>query len=233
MYFICATVTSMLCKVPLTEGEYYHLYSRGVEKRDIFLDDYDRSRFLKLLFLANGENSFVYRDVENKVYSEIDKGGQLVAVGVYVLMPNHFHILVKETRQNGTTDFMRKLLTSYSSYFNKRHNRVGTLFQSRFKAQHIHKDEHLKYLFSYIHLNPVKIIEPQWKEKGLKNITGAKKFLDTYLFSSYQEYIGPSYVQREESAILSPEVFPQYFLSSHSFKDFVHEWLTYKEFSNT
>ncbi|MDO8518443.1 MAG: transposase [bacterium] len=223
----------MLRKVPLAEGEYYHLYSRGVEKRNIFLDDYDRSRFLKLLFLANGEKSFVYRDIEDAAYSEIDKGGQLVAVGAYVLMPNHFHILVKEIRQNGTTDFMRKLLTGYSSYFNKRHNRVGTLFQSRFKAQHVHRDEHLKYLFAYIHLNPVKIIEPQWKEKNLQNLMGVKKFLDGYTYSSYQEYIGPSYGSREESAILSRQVFPDYFASPHSFKDFVQEWLTYKEVANT
>ncbi len=218
-------------KISFAEGEYYHLYSRGIEKRDIFLDDHDRMRFIRLLFLANGEKSFVYRDVENRIFSEINKGGQLSAIGAYVLMPNHFHILAKETEEKGITEFMRKLLTGYSSYFNKRHNRVGGLFQSRFKAEHVTRDEHLKYLFAYIHLNPVKIIDPLWKEQGLKNKNTTKKFLDDYVYSSYRDYIGPSYGARAESKILTPGVFPDYFSATRNFDDFIEDWLSYKEIS--
>jgi putative transposase len=218
----------MLRKTPLAEGEYYHIYSRGVEKRDIFLDDHDRARFLKLLFVANGKMSYVFRDIQDKSFEAINRGESLTAIGAYVLMPNHFHILIKETKENGITEFMRKLLTGYSSYFNKRHNRVGGLFQSRFKSEHVSRDEHLKYLFAYIHLNPIKLIDGAWREEGLQNKPATKKFLKEYQYSSYRDYIGPSYGAREEGVIVSPEAFPKYFRESHNFSSFIEDWLKYK-----
>lgn len=222
--------------VPLAEGEYYHIYSRGVEKRPIFLDDNDRERFIKLLHIANSENSFVYRDVEKKTLDAIDPGKRLVAIGAYVLMDNHFHILIKEIGENGITNFMQKLLTGYSSYFNKRHSRTGTLFQSRYQSQHVSRDEHLKYLFAYIHLNPVKRIEPRWKEDGLKNMSAVKKLLSVYSYSSYMDYIGQTYgSSRVEELILSKKEFPHYFAEGqgHQFQEFVQDWLTLKNAETT
>lgn len=221
---------SMLRKVVFAEGEYYHLYSRGVEKRVIFLDDHDRERFIKLLYLSNSKIPFVFRDVENLPLNEINRGDVLVAIGAYVLMDNHFHILVKEVNSEGISRFMKKLLTAYSSYFNKRHGRSGVLFQGRFQSQHINRDEHLKYLFAYIHLNPIKRIEPQWKELGIKNLLMSKKFLSNYTYSSYADYIGPSYViPRVEELILTKKDFPEYFESEYYFDKFVENWLTFKE----
>ena len=215
-------------KTTFAVGEYYHLYSRGVEKRDIFLDAHDRERFMRLLYIANGKNSFEYRNIQNKSLGEIDRGEALTAIGAYVLMPNHFHLLVRESREGGMTKYLRGLLTGYSSYFNKRHNRVGSLFQSRFKAEHVNRDEYLRYLFAYIHLNPVKLIEPEWKEVGIQNSEQAEKFLRTYRYSSYNDYGGRTSVVREEAAILSPELFPEYFVERRDFDNFVHEWLNYK-----
>ena len=143
-----AIISSMERKHIISEGEYYHLYNRGVEKRNIFLTEKDRNRFKRLLYLANGTERFVYRDVENKELKNIDRGEPLVAIAAWVLMPNHFHILVKEITEGGTAAFMEKLCTGYSSYFNKRHDRVGPLFQGRYKSQHVEEDTHLKYLFA-------------------------------------------------------------------------------------
>ncbi|OGC86201.1 hypothetical protein A3D70_00565 [Candidatus Adlerbacteria bacterium RIFCSPHIGHO2_02_FULL_54_18] len=213
-------------KVIFAEKEFYHLYNRGVEKRKIFLDEKDRRRFLRLLYVANGTASFVYRDIQELPFVGIDRGEPLVAIGAYVLMPNHFHILVKEIRPGGISKFMEKLLTGYSSYFNKKYGRTGRLFENSFQARHLDRDEYLKYTFSYIHLNPIKLIEPKWREWGIKNKSNACDYLDSYPFSSYMDYLER---EREEKLILSRKQFPKYFLTPKSFKLLTTEWLAYKE----
>lgn len=207
----------------ISEGECYHIYNRGVEKRNIFLTQEDRNRFERLLYLANGTEHFVYRDVENKELKDIDCGEPLVAIATWVLMPNHFHILVKEITEGGTAAFMEKLCTGYSSYFNKRHDRVGPLFQGRYKSQHVISDTHLKYLFAYIHLNPLKLMDPAWKERGNINVTKAKKFISAYKHSSYLSYID---ISREENILLTKSEFPGYFLEKKNFEDFHADWLS-------
>jgi len=98
--------------------------------------------------------------------------------------------MIKEVSEKGISLFMHKLLTAYSMYFNIKRQRTGALFQGRYKARHIDNDNYLKYLFAYIHLNPIKIIQRNWKEKGIENLNGAKKFLRGYKYSSYHENIG-------------------------------------------
>lgn len=206
----------------ISEGEYYHLYNRGVEKRNIFLTREDRNRFRRLLYIANGTESFVFRDIKNKELKEINRGEPLVAIAAWVLMPNHFHILVKEITKGGTTAFMKKLCTGYSSYFNKRHSRVGPLLQGRYKSQHVESDVHLKYLFAYIHLNPIKLIDPSWREHGVKDLVEAEEFISTYEYSSYLSYVSAS---QEGNILLSRNEFPGYFSKEKDFKDFHVEWL--------
>ena len=213
-------------KIIFSEGEFYHLYNRGVEKRTIFSDNNDRERFLRLLFIANSTEPFVFRDIEDKKFGDIDRGSPIVAIGAYSLMPNHFHILVKEIKKGGISAFMEKLTTGYSMYFNKRNDRVGPLFQGTFKAQHITRDEHLKYLYAYIHLNPVKLIDSRWKENGIRDRTRAKHHLQEYRHSSYLDYCG---VDREEGLILAPDEFPRYFSKSYSFNNLINDWLNYSE----
>lgn len=213
-------------RITFAPGEYYHVYNRGVEKRDIFRSEADRLRFQKLLYIANGNNPVVYKLVQGRTLELIDRGEPLVAIGAYCLMPNHFHVLLKEVRDGGLSEFLKKLTTGYSMYFNKTHERVGPLFQSRFKAEHVDNDEYLKYLYSYIHLNPVKLIDPEWKEKGIRDIKKAKKYLEGYHYSSYEDYATGG---REESAILSPKEFPDYFEKQGDFAEFVEEWMRYKE----
>ena len=147
-------------------GEYYHLYNRGNSKQRIFLDNEDRERFIKLLYLCNSERRISFRD--DIVLPKIDawefvRGRLLMSIGAWVLMPNHFHIYIRVSPKsdlgNEVSTFMRKLCTSYSKYFNAKYKRVGGLFESNFKSVHVSRDEQAKYLFSYIHLNPVKLID--------------------------------------------------------------------------
>lgn len=213
-------------KIKFSIGEYYHIYNRGVEKRDIFLDNSDKDRFHNLFFLSNGTQPVVSRTSKSKSLSEINRGDPLIAIGAYCFMPNHFHILVKEIKEKGLSNFMEKLITAYAKYFNKKHDRVGPLFQSRFKARHIDRDEYLKYLFAYIHLNPVKLIEPKWKEKGIQNSKKAQRFIRDYKYSSHQDYLR---IEREEKLILDSKEFPEYFIESRDFKDYVNDWLEFSD----
>ena len=102
---------------------------------------------------------------------------------------------------------VEKLSTGYSGYFNKLHERVGSLFQRTYKAEHLDTDEYLKYMFAYVHLNPIKLIQRDWKESGIKNLQKAKQFLSTYHYSSYFDYKD---IGREENLILSKDIFPEY-----------------------
>ncbi len=154
-----------------------------------------------------------------------ERGDQLVSIGAYCLMPNHFHLLVREIKENGITIFMKKLLTAYSMYFNIKHKRTGGLFQGVFKSRFVDRDEYLKYLFSYIHLNPIKLIQPNWKENGINNLSVAKAFLQDYKYSSYLDYLDTS---RPQKSILSQGVFPEYFVIPNDFTDFIDEWLTFE-----
>ena len=145
----------MTRKIEFSVDEYYHLYNRGTDKRKIFTTSGEYSRFLILLYLCNSNTSVDVGDYvrQGLTLSEIygkEKGKELVSIGTYCLMPNHFHILIREKIKGGISLFMQKLQTAYTMYFNKKHERNGSLFQGTFKAEHITKDTYLKYLFAYI-----------------------------------------------------------------------------------
>ena len=217
-------------KISFSLGEYYHLYNRGVDKRTIFFDNTDRDRFQKLLYICNGVEPVVFRDVEDYELDKIKRGNPLVSIGAYCLMDNHFHILIKEIEEGGISKFMKKLATGYSMYFNRKNQRTGALFENNFKAKHADDDGYLKYLFSYIHLNPVKLIEPEWKDEGLKDIEKVKKHLLDYRYSSYFDFLG---IDRMEKNILKVGDFPEYFIENDSFDKYMDDWLRYKEWGES
>lgn len=214
-------------KVGFAQDEFYHVYNRGNSKQIIFKDDGDRHRFQQLLFVMNAVDGVTFRLIEKEKMYRYDRGEQLVAIGSYCLMPNHFHILLTPTTEGGVQTFMQKLLTGYSMYFNKKYERRGTLFEGRFKSQHAISDEYLKYLFSYIHLNPLKLIQSDWKEKGLENILGGEKYLNEYRFSSYLDYKEGN---RLESKILNVEKFPEYFPTTEMFVKEIQDWMKFQDF---
>lgn len=220
-------------KTSLVSGEYFHIYNRGNSKQDIFLDDEDRNRFVKLLYLSNSENNINFRD--NIINAKIDawdfkRGSNLVSIGAWCLMPNHFHLYITspipgigtEIKENSIALFMNKICISYSKYFNKKYRRSGTLFEGRFKAVHIKDDIQAKYLFSYIHLNPIKLIDSTWKNNGIKDTDKSLKFLNEYKWGSYLDYIG---INRKENVILNKEHFPSYFLNISDFNKEILDWL--------
>ncbi|MEX0932371.1 MAG: transposase [Parcubacteria group bacterium] len=200
-------------------GEYYHIYNRGNSKQRIFHDNADHHRFLKLLYLANSDTNLAVRNFNKDIY-EIERGNRLVSIGAYCLMPNHFHLLLTPKDEGGLTKFMQKLGTSYSMYYNNRYERTGTLFEGRFKSGHVGTDRYLKYLFSYIHLNPLKVLNPTWKEGAMNN--SYIEYLNKFKFSSYQEYAGND---RPDKAILSSEDFPKYFPNKKVFYSEISDWV--------
>ncbi len=207
-------------------GEYYHIYNRGNSKQKIFLSKKDYERFMALLYCANTTESFNFFNLQKR--DSVFSGNietPLVGIGAYGLMPNHFHILINPLSEEGLSKFMQKLSTAYSMYFNEKYKRTGSLFEGKFKAQHMKDDKQLKYNFSYIHLNPVKLIDSKWKENGLKNLKDTLKYLHSYLYSSFLDYVGKD---RPEKVILRPSDFPKYFSSKKGWETEIIEWLNYE-----
>ena len=126
---------------------------------------------------------------------------QLVDIISFCLMPNHFHFILKQLKDGGIVKFMQKIGTGYTMYFNQKHKRSGVLFQGKFKAILIDRDEYFLPLSGYIHSNPVEIIEPGWKDAGIKDWPMVNDFLQKYRWSSYQDYIGiknfPSVINKD------------------------------------
>src|SRR3990167_6883921 len=150
------------------ENAFFHVYNRGVAKQPIFLEDSDYEKFLMRIKELNSKNGFDH------------------AIYAYVLMPNHFHLLL-QTKKVPLSKVMTSLLTSYSMYFNRKYKRVGTLFQNRFKSKLCDKDAYFLGASRYILLNPIK--------------AGLAESLEDYPWSSYQELFGGldfAIINREE-----------------------------------
>ena len=220
-------------KIPFVNGEYYHIYNRGNSKQKIFLNEQDHRQFIKCLYLFNTDKNFKIRELSKLKINpfDFDRGDTIVSIGAWVLMPNHFHIYITinphkqglcKNGGNYISDFMQKVLTSYSKYFNLKYKRSGSLFEGKFKSVHIENEIQAKYLFSYIHLNPVKLIQKDWKESGIKNKNDALTFLDKYKWGSYLDYSGS---ERLEEKILDRSVFPVYFSDKMNFRKEIFEWL--------
>ena len=108
-------------------------------------------------------DNFLQKNKLENIFEE-EKEKPLVSILSYCLMPNHFHLILYEHTENGISKFMGKLLTAYSMYFNKKYDRSGPLFTHPFRSEHINNDSQYMYIFSYIHLNPLSIIQKNWKK---------------------------------------------------------------------
>ncbi len=214
-------------KINFVEGEFYHIYNRGNSKQKIFHDKYDYERFVNLLYLANTTNSFnsfnLFKD--GHLY-DFNRGETLIDVGAYCLMQNHFHVLIKSKKEGGVSKFMQKLTTAYVMYYNEKYKHSGGLFEGKFKSQHLGNDRYLKYIFSYIHLNPIKIIEPKWKEGGIKNKLKVLNYLKEYKYSSYLDY---KEANRQQALIINRKSFPEYFPTQKYFDNEILDWITDNE----
>jgi len=190
---------------PFVADQWYHCFNRGVDKRRTFMDVRDYERFLMLMYACNNAQavhvSNFEQGIRSKRLSELLKKPreqQLVYFGAYSLMPNHYHMMLREKMDGGISSFMRKLGTAYTMYFNIRHERTGILFQGVFKSKHIDDDQYLSRVLSYIHANHAELHEPKWKSGVIRNRIALEKFLLEYRYSSLNDYTNI----RAESTIL-------------------------------
>ncbi len=207
----------------LVTGEYYHIYNRGNSKKQIFHDSYDYEYFLTLLNLMNTTER--RKTVFIKSYNDPKKEKELiVSIGAYVLMPNHFHILIKQEHEEGITSFVQKLLTAYVMHYNKKYKHTGSLFEGRFKSKYVGEDRYLKYLFAYIHLNCLKILDSEWKKKATISTKEKINFLINYKWSSFNEYY------KDKEIVINRKAFPKYFPSSKDFMKEIFSWIIFDDF---
>lgn len=200
--------------------EVYHIYNRGVEKRKIFLDNQDHFRFIHDLYRFNDRNPTTSFSIEAG-FPKGKKREILVKILAYCLMPNHFHLMLRQVEENGITEFMRKIGTGYTNYFNKKNKRVGSLFQGKYKMTHIQKESHYIYLPYYIHFNPLKSIGFNWKENAIKDYEKSIRFLEKYKWSSFQDYIEI----RNSPSIVQTEFITEFFGGSKNYRNSIKTWL--------
>jgi putative transposase len=220
----------------LANGGIYHVIIRGVADMPIFKNDQDRFRMIFSLYEFNNDKPVVIREkrrARNKNNTKsyrgpssvnLEKREILVEVLAFCFMPNHIHLLLRQVKDNGITRFMRKLGTGYAGYFNKKHDRSGYLFQGRFKSVHIKNNAQLLVVFSYIHTNPVALVEPAWKKNKVKNFKEVIKFLEGYKWSSYLDYSG----RDNFPSLIKKNFLLEAFGGQNNCKKIVNDWVKYK-----
>jgi len=229
-------------KVPLVNNEIYHIVLRSVGNTEIFKNENDYYRGIFSIYeFNNGSPLEIWkrrrdRLVEKKkekfggsptppeLVGAVDRRKKVVDIFCFSLMPNHFHLLVKQLKDGGITKFMKKVGGGYANYFNKKYNRKGHLFD-QFRAVHMKTDEQLRNVFTYIHCNRISIIQPGWKEAGIKNSKKVINFIENDKWHSYPDYIGGK---------AFPSVTARNFLSEtmggeNDCRQAISDWIIYKK----
>lgn len=214
-----------MIKPPFVNKEIYHIVNRGVEKRDIFMDDGDRVRFMHHLFSFNDTKTIqnLRRNVfkMNEVEPRSLEREELVEILAFTLMPNHYHLLLRQRVDGGIVKFMQKLGTGFTMFFNKKYDRVGPLFQGGFKAVLIEKDAHFMYIPHYIHLNPLDLMQKQNKRGRTSFVKQQIEFLENYRWSSFPDYVG----KRNFPSITQRKFLLNFFGGSNKYKQDIIEFL--------
>lgn len=169
----------------LSTNEIYHVYNRGVDKRDLFNQEKDYLRFIRCFSLF--KNPFVN-------------------ILAFCLMPNHFHLLLEQCVEDGITKFLHKLCTSHAMYFNLSYDRNGALFEPKFKAKHIHNESYYSQISKYIHLNPLDLFI------GL-SCRNKYDLLLNYPWSSLPAYLGQKHPDFLDTRIIDEFQGPEDYLA--------------------
>lgn len=213
----------------LATNELYHIFDRGVDKRNIFIDKSDQIRFIHDLYEFNDKKpapDYIRRDNEDSnvghAMSHIERD-KLVKIHAFALMPNHHHLIVEPIKENGASFFIRKLHCGYARGFNEKHKRNGYLFQGRYQDVHIQDDRQLMHLVCYIHANPLSLWKENWKEKKLtkQEIIEAMQFLEKYRWSSFLDYIGTE----NFPSVIDNKFLTEIFGGPEKYKKFFIDWL--------
>jgi len=207
--------------IPLVTNEIYHTLNRGVASQPVFLNKRNYQRFLETIFYyQNKELPLSYsaflelsRERKEELLRRLKEKAQfLVEIIAFCLMPNHFHLLLKQIEENGISVFMSKLCNSYTRYFNTIQKRVGHLFQGKFKAVRIETEEQLLHVCRYIHLNP-------YSSYIVKNL----KDLEVYPYSSLPEYLA-----LQKTDFCQKEIVLAQFKNPADYKKFVFDQADYQ-----
>lgn len=207
--------------IPLVSGQYYHIYNRGVNKQPVFsgVKTYKRAldllryyrysdvpiRFSKFLTLS--------KEVQSQIWDSLElKDQKLVEIICFCLMPNHFHLLVKQNKEGGISKFLGDFQNGYTRYFNLKDDRSGPMWQGRFKAVRIGDDEQLLHVNRYIHLNPATAYVVNEFDDLLK-----------YAWSSLGEYLG-----KDRIKISNPEIILSNFASIDKYIQFLADQVGYQ-----
>jgi len=227
-------------KPEFVNGEIYHLVIRRQGDQLLFknIDDYYRGIFS--IYEFNNVKPVVIRERRrlraeikkaikaNRVRdSETDTRDKLVEVLVFCFMPNHIHLLVKQLREGGIVKLMNKIGSGYSGYFKRKYNlkRREHFFAERFTAVHIKTEVQLKIVFVYIHVNPISLIEPNWKENGIKDPERAIKFLEEeYRWSSLFDYLG----KKNFPSVTDRDFILEIMGGKDGCRELVEDWVRYK-----
>ena len=238
-------------KIQLANNEIYHLVLRAVGDAIIFNDENDYYRGIFSIYEFNNKN-FVsiwrrrqQRKAEKSQLKEAslrsptpqsfavsetattpteEKRDVMVEILAFAFMPNHIHLLVRQLKNDGISQFMQKVGGGYANYFNKKYERKGHLF-NQFRAIHIETNEQLKNVFVYIHTNPISLVEPGWKENGIKDAKKVIEFLNNYKWSSYRDYIG----EKSFPSVTSRDFFLEVMGWEKGCREAVEDWIKYKK----
>lgn len=193
------------------ENAFYHVFNRGVEKRNIFLEHQDYNIFLYYLYIYLMPLKKIlakYPQFPIRLHAK-NLNEQLELIS-YCLMPNHFHLLLLQRTADAISKFIKQLTNAYTFYFNNKYNRVGGLMQGRFKAVKIETEELLLHVNRYIHLNPI--------------VSEITKDLNTYKWSSYSNYLGKAgSINCAKHHILT------HFSSRKKYKEFIENQVEYEQ----
>lgn len=210
-----------LRKIPLINKEVYHIVNRGVASMPIFKTSRDYSRFINTFIYYQYQSPPIkyskFRTLSQDRRKEIlrtlkRKNNFIVEIICYCVMPNHFHLLLKQLKNNGIVDFIRLTTNSYSRYFNTKNKRKGPLMEGRFLNVRIETDEQLLHVNRYIHLNP-------YSSFIVKDF---RKLLD-YSYSSL-----PEYLRKDETQICKKDIILKNFKSKNKYLKFIKDNADYQ-----
>lgn len=208
-------------KLIFANKEIYHIYNRGVERRSVFTNkrEYQKAidliRYYRFTNLPRRYSQFISlpSPAKETLWEKIQKeNNPEIVIIAYCLMPNHFHIVLRQSTEGGITRFMANLSNSYTKYFNTKYRRVGSLFQGPFKAKHVETEEQLLHLTRYVHLNPVASFLIKLDD------------FESYPWSSFSEYMG-----RNKPGICEVEWIKSHFPKTEQYKKFVYDQADYAQ----
>lgn len=228
-------------KEPFTVDNYVHVLNRGTKKLPVVRDKHDRWRFLKILCHLN--DAHVSEHWIDEVDTNVKNGANLfdrpflwqekrplVSILAYTLMPNHFHLLLKEITPGGVGKFMQKLGNSMTGHFNLKYNEQGSIFQGSYKAKRVEQNEYLRYLVAYIMVKNVFELYPGGLARAVTEFDKAFFWAQKYEFSSFADYASAEV--RPPRIILNKEIVGDMFSSPIEFKKFAQEFMVGQAFKS-